>query len=301
MKNEETPLGAPPNTIDKDVSPYKFVVPSQFQDLHFRFLKVRKGGKEAVEPGWQKTKNYSWHDPEIRNWISRGGNYGIACPSGFCVFVDADTKKIQETLETKLPLTFRYSTGKEGHFQYVYFVEDEAVGCIPLLDGAYIKGRGGYALGPGSVHPNGTVYGSREIRNVPVAVVKNNSLMNALEPFLLKKQQNTAIRETIQERVEKVTPEQIKKVAVDIQAAWKKADHKRHILTLAIIGACERSGWSQSDIQVLINTLIKTTGKGQEHASQVRYAYGRSERTYGFPTLKALLEELGGDSNDQKE
>ena len=292
MKNEETPFGAPPNTIDKAVSPYKFVVPPQFQDLHFRFLKVRKGGKEAVEPGWQKTKNYPWHDPEIRHWVNNGGNYGLTCSSGFCVFIDADIKEIQETLEIKLPLTFRYSTGKEGHFQYVYFVEDEAVGCIPLLGGAYIKGRGGYALGPGSIHPNGAVYGSREIRDVPVAYVTKKALFEALTPFLLKKTPATNRNRPVYERTSPVTGEMIRKVALDLLPEWTNANHKRHLMTLSIIGIWERLGWSRSEVQALIDTLIRESGKGQEHSAQVRYAYGRESRRYGIPTLKQISEDL---------
>jgi len=267
-------------------------VSTQLQDFHFRFIKVRSHGKEALEAGWQQVKNYSWNDPDIINWIRTGGNYGVTCPSGFCCFVDADTVEIQEKLDNSLPVTFRYSTGKERHYQYVFFLEDTPIGCIPLEGGAYIKGKGGYALGPGSIHPNGAIYGSREIRDVPVAIVKKSELMDALKPFLLKPPQQAAIRETIRERTEKVSPEQIQTVASDLKTAWKKADHKRHTLTLALIGACERSGWSQSDVQTLINRLILTTGKGREHASQVKYSYGKSGKTYGFPALRALLEDL---------
>jgi len=289
---KEARTGPPPYTEDKDIPSYNFVVPPQFHDLHFRFLKVRKGGKEAVEPGWQKTKNYSWHDPETRHWVNNGGNYGLTCPSGFCVFIDADTKEIQETLETKLPLTFRYSTGKEDHFQYVYFVEDEAVGCIPLKDGAYLKGKGGYALGPGSVHPNGTIYGVRETRDAPVAVVTRKVLLDALEPFLLKKERSTTQPPPHYKRDSKVTNEQIEKTATDLLPAWAKADHARHMLTLAIIGSCERSGWAREDVNDLLVKLADSSGKGREHLKQVDYVYGRDGKKYGFPTLTAILEAL---------
>jgi len=292
IKMKEARTGPQPYTEDKDIHSYNFVVPPQFHDLHFRFLKVRKGGKEAVEPGWQKTKNYSWHDPETRYWVNNGGNYGLTCPSGFCVFIDADTKEIQETLETKLPLTFRYSTGKEDHFQYVFFVEDEAVGCIPLLDGAYIKGRGGYVIGPGSVHPNGIVYGSREIRDVPVATVTKKALLDALTPFLLKKPQSRPPISPIYARASPITEEQIQKVATGLLPAWIKADHVRHNLTLAIVGTCERAQWTENDVQTLVDLLIEKSGRGQEHAIQIKYAYGRKTRKFGIPSLKRMLEDL---------
>jgi len=267
-------------------------IPRQLQDVHFRFIKVRARSKEAVELGWQKVRNYSSNSPEFLKWIKEGGNYGVTCPSGFCVFVDADTSEIQKCLENKLPQTFRYSTGKPGHYQYAYFVENGALGCVPLMDGAYIKGKGGYVIGPGSVHPNGVVYGSREIRDVPVAYVTKEALLEALTPFLLKKPQSSPSISPIYTRTSPVTGEMIRKVALDLLPEWIKADHKRHVLTLAIIGTWERLNWSRSEVQALIDTLIGESGKGQEHSAQVRYAYGRGDRKYGIPTLKQISEDL---------
>jgi len=263
-------------------------VPPQFRDLHFRLIKIRPHGKEAIEPGWQIAQNYSWNNPEIIKWIKDGGNYGVTCPSGFCAFVDADYQEIQESLESSLPQTFRYSTGKPGHYQYAYFVENGPLVCLPLKDGAYIKGRGGYAIGPGSVHPSGVVYGSREIRDVPIVVVKKEDLMRVVSPFLLKITPSANSKETTYKLTSPVTGEMIEKVAMDLLPEWIKADHKRHVMTLAIIGTWERLGWTMSEVQALIDTLIRESGKGQEHSAQVRYAYGKGGRKYGIPTLKQI-------------
>ena len=283
--------------IDKDNSNSDHLsisvsIPIQLRDVHFRFLKVRPQAKEAVEHGWQKVKNYSWSHPEIVHWIRTAGNYGITCPSGFCCFIDADYPEIQESVESHLPQTFRYSTGKPGHFQYAYFVENGPLGCVPLVSGAYIKGKGGYVIGPGSVHPSGVIYGSSEIRDVPIAVVKKEDLMRAVSPFLLKNTPSANSKETVFERTSHVTGEMIRKVASDLLPEWTKADHKRHVMTLAIIGTWERLGWSRSEVQALIDTLIRESGKGQEHSAQVRYAYGRGDRKYGIPTLKQISGEL---------
>jgi len=286
------PVGADNSNLNT-FSGYKDFVPlKQFQDVHFRFLKVRPHEKEAVETGWQKARNYSWSHPALVQWIRTGGNYGITCPSGFACFVDADYPEIQNALEKTLPLTFKWSTGKPGHYQYAYFIENGPLGCVPLRDGAYIKGKGGYVIGPGSVHPNGAIYGSREIRDIPVAYVTKEALMEALAPFLLKKTQTTNTGVTTYKRVIEVTPEQVRKTAEDLLPAWLKADHKRHVLTLALIGTCERAGWSRSEVQKLIDSLITSSGKGHEHSSQVIHAYGRGDRTYGIPTLKQILEDL---------
>jgi len=268
------------------------LIPLQLHDFRLRLLKVRSQGKEAIEPGWNSRANYSHNDPRLVEWIHTGGNYGITAPSGFACFIDADTAEIQESLESKLPQTFRYSTGKPGHFQYVYFIEDGPVGCLPLVGGGYIKGKGGYVIGPGSVHPNGVVYGSREIRDIPVAYVTKEALLKALAPFLLKKSQSSPPNSPIYKRDSPVTEEQIQKVATELLPGWIKADHVRHNLTLALIGTCERVGWSRSEVQALVDTLIRDSGKGQEHSAQVRYAYGRGDRRYGIPTLKQVLEDL---------
>ena len=163
----------------------EFKIIHQLNDPNIRLLKVRCHGKEAIERNWQTKANYGIQSQIIQQWVKDGGNYGITSPPGFFCSVDADTKEIQDVLNNALPLTFRYSTGKAGHFQYAYFIEDSPIGCLPLKDGAYIKGKGGYALGPGSVHPNSVVYGSREIRDVPIAIVKKADLINALQEFVV--------------------------------------------------------------------------------------------------------------------
>jgi len=291
IKMKEARTSPPSYTEDNNTS-NNLSVSAQLRDFHFRFIKVRSQSKEAIEPGWQQVKNYSWSHPEIAQWIRTGGNFGITCPSGFCAFVDADSVEIQTALDSKLPLTFRWSTGKSGHFQYAYFIENGPIGCLPLKDGAYIKGRGGYVIGPGSVHPNGIIYGSREIRDVPVAVVSKKGLLDALEPFLLKKERGTTQPPPHYKRDSKVTNEQIEKTATDLLPAWAKADHARHMLTLAIIGSCERSGWAREDINDLLVKLADSSGKGREHLKQVDYVYERDGKKYGFPTLTAILEAL---------
>lgn len=181
-KSPQENISLSSNPIHRD----KFF-PSQFADPNIRLLKVRAHGKEAVEPGWQTVANYGVNSPVIREWIKHG-NYGVTSPAGFYASVDADTKEIQDALDGKLPRTYRWSTGKPEHFQYGYFILDGPIGCIPLKDGAYIKGKGGYALGPSSVHPNGVVYGSVEVRNVPIATVSKADLLDALSEFITGKE-----------------------------------------------------------------------------------------------------------------
>jgi len=284
---EPTPL----SSNSQNINPSLYLNSAKYlKGTDIRAIKVKPKEKAPLEKGWATDKNYPLDSPVILDNIRKGGNVGFTSVNGYSAFVDADIIEIQNVLEAEFSKTFRFSTGQPGHFQYIYGIVNGPIGNLPLNGGAYIKGRHGYAVGPGSVHPNGSVYGSREIRDVPVAFVKKSDLMGALAPFLLKKTQATNKKETPYERVEAVTLAQIKKTAEDLLPAWIKADHRRHALTLAIIGTCERSGWSKTDVKSLVDLLVKNSNKGHEHSTQVNYAYGRGSRKYGIPTLKQLLE-----------
>ena len=266
---------------------------SQFHDIHIRLLKVRPHEKAAVEKNWDTTVNYSVCNREIKHWIiEQGGNYGITCTTGFFVLIDADTKEVQEALETGLPLTFRYSTGKPGHYQYCYFLEDSPVPCVPLKDGAYIKGKGGYALGPGSIHPNGVMYGSRDIRDVPVAIVKHNDLMKTLGPFIPLKSNNNAY----EGKTAQINPGTVK---LDIKALvaillpyWSNADGRRNDFIMAIAGTIARSGGTEDQTVFIISELARITGKGRDHVAGAKYAFHREGNLKRFTSLDKILSEL---------
>ncbi|MEM4068171.1 MAG: bifunctional DNA primase/polymerase [Candidatus Micrarchaeaceae archaeon] len=162
----------------------KYLSSSIFNDPRFRVLKIKIRSKEPVERGWTTVNNYLFDSKEINDWIRRGGNYGIFCPKGDCAFIDADTVEIQKVLDGKLP-TFWYTSGRAGHRQYIYEILDPPMRNIPLRDGAYVKGQNGYALGPGSVHPNGRVYGL-EKNDEPIREVYKDELLSILQPFLIR-------------------------------------------------------------------------------------------------------------------
>ena len=155
-----------------------------FRCTRFQCLKILPHRKEPLEKAWTTINHYPFNSAEIDNWIRHGGNYGIFCPNGDCCFVDADTEEIQETLDSSLS-TYWYSTGKEGHRQYVYGISDPPIKNIPLRDGAYIKGQNGYAVGPGSIHPNGTIYGLSKSK-YPVRTVTKGELLEVLRPFMVR-------------------------------------------------------------------------------------------------------------------
>jgi len=157
---------------------------ANFFDRRFRTLKLLSHRKEPLEKEWTTRNNYPFGSPEIFNHIQKGGNYGLFCPSGDCAFVDADFLEIQAALDKNLP-TFWYSTGREGHRQYVFKISNPPIRNIPLTEGAYIKGQNGYAVGPGSIHPNGTIYGLK-MSDRPIRTVTVEELLAALKPFMLR-------------------------------------------------------------------------------------------------------------------
>ncbi len=159
-----------------------------FRSPRFRCLKLLPRQKNPLEKGWTTAKNYPLTSPEIKEWMQNGGNYGIFCPNGDCCFVDADTKEIQATLDSSLS-TYWYSTGREGHRQYVYGINDPPIKNIPLRDGAYVKGQNGYAVGPGSIHPNGTIYGLSKSK-YPIRTVTKGDLLEVLKPFTIRTTQS---------------------------------------------------------------------------------------------------------------
>ena len=266
--------------------------PRQFRDPDIRLLKIRPNEKEALEKNWNTKHNYGVKSQDILNWVLSGGNYGVTSPLGFCCFVDADPEEIQDSLDNSLPKTFRWSTGKEGHFQYAYFIQDGPIGCVPLKDGAYIKGKGGYVVGPGSVHPNGTVYGSREIRDIPIAIIKKQELLSALSKFVISAPRHTERNKRLPVGSGKVDREEIIRT---LRPYWVKADGKRNEFTLAIAGFIARSGGTEEDATFVISELCRLTGKGSDHIPGAKYAFRREGPVKGFSSLEKLMEELLND------
>jgi hypothetical protein len=264
----------------------------QFSDYHIRLLKVRARGKEAVEKNWQTVANYAISDSRIQDWILHGGNYGVTCPSGFCCMVDADNVDVQDALEDNLPQTFRYSTGKTGHFQYVYYIEDQPIGCVPLKDGAYIKGKGGYALGPGSVHPNGVIYGSKETREVPIAIVTNEDIMDTISPFLITKPALASVKPLITRKWNDNID--IPALIEILKPYWAKAAGMRNELTLSLAGFIARSGGTENQATQIIAELARLTGKGLDHIAGAKYAFQRDGPVKGFTSLDHVLEVIDG-------
>lgn len=262
--------------------------PHQLEDPHFRIVKAR-GKAPNVEKEWQTKNNYRSSGTTANALLNSGLNYGFTCPTGFACFVDADTKDVQDVLDDR-KWTFRYSTGTPGHYQYVYFMEDEPIGCVPLKDGAYIKGKGGFTVGPGSVHPNGNLYGV-DMRYAPIAVVKKADLMRWLFTFFKKedyrgKASFNAARHT------PVSGSQIEEQRDQLLDLWIKADGMRHNLTLSIVGYYQKKGWALDDIETLVSALVQLSKKGDDHLKTLISAYNGTGNKWGLPMILSIEKEV---------
>ncbi len=271
------------------------VVPPLFKDKPVRYIKLGKQEKAPLEKEWQKVNNYSIE--EITEWVIEDNNYGIMSVDGSIVFIDADTKEIQDDLDT-LPPTLHYTTGKPEHMHYIYLV-DKPFKNIPLKDGAYVKGKNGYIVGVGSVHPNGSIYGKIEMYANPIANISTDDLMRVLEPYLtLKKGKEEMIPEQPQADmipdIDRIFPPQsdIDKVIADMLPLWINADNRRHELTLALIGWLKRRKWNKKAISTVISTLVKMTNKGYEHLAQINYCYNDTRSGWGYPKILEIKESI---------
>ncbi len=148
------------------------------QQLHgCRFIKVKPGDKVAIEPGWQKTRNYAHDDASLLQHIASGGNYGVMVRDGICC-LDADNHEaVKRTgLLKHLAGTFTVKRGDRAHY-YFRCPELPAEKFILSLNGDEIGDVRGsdsnfYLVGPGCIHPSGDGYevvdAAAPIKRVPL-------------------------------------------------------------------------------------------------------------------------------------
>ncbi|EQB74420.1 MAG: hypothetical protein AMDU4_FER2C00010G0001 [Ferroplasma sp. Type II] len=152
-----------------------------------RAILVSPHDKTPFEHAWQSSHNYPVSSEKVYNYLLKGGNWGLLHPAGMSIGIDEDNEKIRNAA-LSLGDTARFNTGTPGHFCDLFLIKDEPVGNIPLIDGAYIRGKGGQNLGPGSIHPNGNIYGSIYLHLVPPVVVTKSELLEVFKPYIKGKE-----------------------------------------------------------------------------------------------------------------
>jgi hypothetical protein len=145
-----------------------------------------KGQRVPKRPEFRgRLNNYSYDEPEFKEWLKQGRNYGVTGAGGL-VKLESDDVDWWEKLGVValLPETFtvQSSTSNRQHF---YFYCPEVSDC-PLFDPGsgedigHIRGtgdasgRGGMVVGPGSMHPSRVKY--IVIKEVPIASISHEVL-----------------------------------------------------------------------------------------------------------------------------
>ena len=277
--------------MDSDFGLFYKHVPLRFQGMPVRYIKLKKQDKVPFEKDWQLTRNYSIS--EIATWVADGNNYGIVSMDGTIVFIDADTEEIRKDLDS-LATTLHYTTGKVGHMHYIYRT-DQSFKNIPLKDGSYVKAKFGMIVGIGSVHPNGTIYGTIEMYDEPIATVKSEDLMKIVTKYAAVKEEpeeNASQSTFVYDGAIRPPEDDIKAVVEDVLYIWKSANGQRHILALAVIGYLKRKQWDYASIKKVITTLVDMTGTGSEHIPQVKYCLEHKGKEYGYTTIQKIKNDV---------
>lgn len=124
-------------------------------DHDFRVFPLRSGGKEPLRRGWQQSATSESAEVDSIWRAHPTANIGVLCSAGFFV-VDTDTPAADATLRDRgMPLTPTVVTARGRHY-YLSGTHRTRSGVLTGLD---VRGRGGYVVGPGSIHPSGHVYG----------------------------------------------------------------------------------------------------------------------------------------------
>ena len=167
-------------------------IPKQFQVDSFRFIKIlttnppTKKNKVAAEK-WTEGKNkYKWNDPQITDWINKGGNVAIINKDCKLLVIDADNKETIDIIIKNLPKTFTVQTGREGNGMHVYYTtKTSKVGKISFKgDMGDMRGWAGknfYTLIPPSIHPKGKRYDIKI--DAPIAEVDEQIVYDLFEKY----------------------------------------------------------------------------------------------------------------------
>jgi hypothetical protein len=94
-----------------------------FCDQKFRFIKVRKNDKRALEDNWQDNASYLYNDQNLLSWIATGGNVGIRGGDGNALILDIDSSERMLDKDLIFPDSTSWET-RPGRQQRLYICDD---------------------------------------------------------------------------------------------------------------------------------------------------------------------------------
>lgn len=147
-------------------------IPPQLRREEFRFVPIWAGSKRPFETNWNSPggNNYRYDSPKLAGYLSEGHNWGTCTGMGDLIIIDSDNEIRLKALgiSDALPETFMVRTGGGGLHRY--YICPDAGDKIVMYDVEAKDDKGEHlhlgevqvlgfqAVGPGSLHPNGSRY-----------------------------------------------------------------------------------------------------------------------------------------------
>lgn len=161
-------------------------IPKQLEGM--RFNRVRFKEKRAFEMGWQKNP-YTYK--QIQSYFPEE-NYGVICGPEVRA-LDDDTK---DGVLIKLFLNHFGETFRVRDHLYIKFnngYADKIIFHDPKTGEhmGELQGEGTYVVGPGSIHPSGAVYDTRN--NLDIKEIDYDLFMTIFKSYFKKKKSKTVI------------------------------------------------------------------------------------------------------------
>lgn len=140
-----------------------------------------------------RLNNYSFDEPEFRDWLKRGRNYGVTGAGGLIKLESDDVPRWHELgVLDLLPegFTVKSSSPTRQHF---YFEFEGEIADSPLNDPetnediGHIRatgeagGRGGMVVAPGSLHPHNVRY--EVVKDLPIPKIDRETLDKIIAKF----------------------------------------------------------------------------------------------------------------------
>jgi len=155
-----------------------------------RFIKIappiagdKNSGKRAVEKGFQNHP-YEADDPELQNWLARGGNYGILGGRGI-TFIETDDKRMTKRIDNRYK-TFTVRSGGGGkHFAFISDITENGILLDPKTNEnlGNIQADRRYIVGANCHHFTGGVY--KVIDDSPIVYISKKEVEEIFKDYLV--------------------------------------------------------------------------------------------------------------------
>jgi hypothetical protein len=234
--------------------------------------------------GWTRD---STADPDvIRAALARGPrNLGVDCGKSGLLVIDEDTpgafSQYARSIGEVLPVTFTVTTGKGRH---IYFRQPSGpplgnrTGGLPGR-GIDVRGRGGYVVGPGSVHHTGIAYTPAEA-GTPAAPAPGWLIATLRTPLPARPHPRVARQGSPQARLRGA-------VGVVLTAMSGERNNRLH---WAACRAAEMIAARQLEQATAIDILIQAgeaVGLGPARSRPPSLAHSEAQRSDHGPAIKA--------------